>query len=371
MPLKDIESLLAQLPEERRKEYETRLGIMANPQGSDSLLPPLNEPANPAGDAVAKDADLNRYAGLVSAGGLFGGAYGSKANTQGGDILRAQANNLKQQQAAAAADPESPQSQLLRSAISKFYPDVDKLGVDISQLAAGDSDVLFKPLELRERLKAREAEASARTDLLKAQLGQRADAAAQSQADRRQQLAMKQAEFARPSDKQVEALTDIDKTLDNISAIEQGFNEKDVGPLAGRIPDIAVSPDQAQFRATVGMMEDAYRRLVTGSGASAKELAILKSRIPEVTDTPEQFQAKLAGFKSLTNELKARTLQNMRAQGKNVDNFDRGQTQPTSGAGNAVPANATPQADIQVRRLKDGRQVRVRRLPNGKYEVLN
>lgn len=208
-------------------------------------------------------------------------------------------------------DPNSPQSEAVRNMITRLYPNEFK-DIDLSQITAADRDLVYKPIELKLAIEDRRA---SRRDVLDL---------------KREAQASKQKQEAKLSDKQVETITDIDKSIDQVNAMEAAFNPDFVGPIRGRVPDLAVPGNEASFRAQVGQLTDAYRRLITGQGASAREIAILQSRIPSITDTPENFKSKLQTFRQISSDVKNRTLGNLQKQGKDVSNFQVQEAQAPS-----------------------------------------
>lgn len=127
---------------------------------------------------------------------------------------------------------------------------------------------------------------------------------------------------AKLSDKQTQDVTDFDSTIETARDIERQLKGNWVGPVDGRVPDLAVGGDQAAFRASVGRMVDSYRKMITGAAAGDRELAKIESRLPRVTDTPEQFKAKAQSFAKEMEKAKIRYLRNLKRKGKDTTEFE-------------------------------------------------
>lgn len=162
-----------------------------------------------------------------------------------------------------------------------------------------------------------------RKDALNLAAMNRADArearAAEKQLIREEKLAKE----AKPSDKQIEAFTDIENAQSDLSNIlgQLGKHSNWTGPVDGRIPALLVGEDQNAFRSAVGKYKDAYRKAVTGAGASNAEIARLESRLPSETDTFDTFRAKAAEAQKELNRRKDILASNLEKGGKNVERF--------------------------------------------------
>lgn len=137
---------------------------------------------------------------------------------------------------------------------------------------------------------------------------------------------------SRLSDKQVAGIAEFDDSISKMTGALNMLGDKSgwVGPGDGRIPDMAVGADQVAFRSAVGRMKDAYRKLVTGAGASNMEIARLESRIPSETDTIANFKAKAQEFIKEINKARTTYLGNYKKQGKNTKNFEESESLTTS-----------------------------------------
>lgn len=143
----------------------------------------------------------------------------------------------------------------------------------------------------------------------------------------------KKTEKEKLSDKQVTGIAEFDDSVDKMQNAVSMLGGKSgwVGPADGRIPDMFVGDDQVAFRSAVGRMKDAYRKLVTGAGASNLEIARLESRIPSENDTLANFKAKANEFIKEVKKAKSTYLNNYEKQGKNVKNFrDLGSSEPSN-----------------------------------------
>jgi hypothetical protein len=128
---------------------------------------------------------------------------------------------------------------------------------------------------------------------------------------------------AKPSEKQVESMTDLDNASNDLKNITGmlGENSEWTGSLDGRVPDMLVGADQVAFRSALGKYKDAYRKAVTGAGASVAEIARLESRLPSETDTHANFKAKANEALRELEQRKKTLTSNYSKMGKNVAAF--------------------------------------------------
>jgi len=161
--------------------------------------------------------------------------------------------------------------------------------------------------------------------------------------ERRFQLGLKteekRAEKARPSDKQIEAFTDIDNAKSDLTNLlgRLGTNSNWTGAVDGRIPDMLVGDDQVAWRSEVGKYKDAYRKAITGAGAGPSEIAILESRLPTETDTLANFKAKAQAAMKELDRRRSTLASNLSKGGKDVSKFSDEPAQvPKSLAANDV-----------------------------------
>lgn len=212
---------------------------------------------------------------------------------------------------------------------------IEKLMPVIARQYDANQSRMFQQDQLQLRLAERKFEAE-----------QRAKDRAQLEGLKREERDLARSEKkqlqSRLSDKQVESINEYDDSLNKMQAAldSLGKNTGWVGPSDGRIPDVLVSDEQVAFRSAVGRMQDAYRKLITGAGASNLELQRLESRLPKPTDTYSNFQAKAKAFIKEIEKAKQQRLTNYAKQGKDVSGFtaeesesESKQLQPTPSSG--------------------------------------
>ncbi len=246
-----------------------------------------------AGIGQLKQTDVSRYEELAK-----------RAERPLTDMLLK--TELKDKQA--KNDPNSNISKLMRKSLEKL--DVDMTGFE--GVSAAQLEKLYPNLVNGITAKIN---AEARRDI--AQLG-REDRAIL----RQQKEDLKKAAAAKLSDKQLTPLVDVDSIIANLDNVISTANEKFVGPLDARIPDTLTSGENAAFRSSVGRMVDAYRKAITGAGASAMELQKLESRLPQTTDTLEQFKAKALSFRKELIRNRTTYLKTLKKQGKDVSEWE-------------------------------------------------
>lgn len=212
-------------------------------------------------------------------------------------------------------DPNSQKSKLLQSVVAKYYPNAFSKE-EILTLTAADQDAVMKPLELKAKIDARKDEVT--------QLN--ANRALQREmmtSNRNEVLQEKRDQKAKLSDKQIESFSDIDNAKSDLKNIlgQLSKNSEWTGPVDGRVPNMLVGQDQVAWRSAVGKYKDAYRKAVTGAGASASEIAMLESRLPSETDTYENFKAKAEEAEKELQRRKSVMTSNLSKAGKNVEGF--------------------------------------------------
>lgn len=134
---------------------------------------------------------------------------------------------------------------------------------------------------------------------------------------------LKAALAAKLTDKQVEAFTDLDNAASDLNNLldKLGQNSDWTGSLDARIPDMLVGDDQVAWRSAVGKYKDAYRKAITGAGASTGEIKILESRLPTATDTFANFVSKSKEALSEINRRKGVYATNLSKSGKDVSQY--------------------------------------------------
>ncbi len=130
---------------------------------------------------------------------------------------------------------------------------------------------------------------------------------------------------AKPSDKQVEAFTDLDNAESDLTNIlsSLGSNSSWTGAIDGRIPDLLVGEDQAAFRSALGKYKDAYRKAITGAGAGPTEVAMLEGRLPGEKDNYKNFIAKANEAKKEISRKRDIYGSNLAKSGKDVSEFTK------------------------------------------------
>ena len=167
----------------------------------------------------------------------------------------------------------------------------------------------------------------------------RAQAAETARADRKAHeddvLREKQNTRAMLAPKQVEKLDDFDSVtsnLQNVLSLAKG-NPEFLGPIDNMTPDLVTSPKFSAFRTSVEDLQNAYRKLITGAGASTYELMQLRKVMPDLKNHPTQFNAKANEFIKGLDRNKKIYIKNLSRAGKNVSEFEdsTGLTTPSTG----------------------------------------
>jgi hypothetical protein len=209
-------------------------------------------------------------------------------------------------------DPNSNESKALKALAPRW-------GIQATpEMSAFDIEQMIDPKKMME------TEAKSRVDfnndMAKLRFSKNADLE-KFQAEQGIRSAEKREEKSKLSEKQ---LGDVSQYDDSITALQDMLNSAKpeyVGAMDGRLPDWSRGGDEAAFRSRVGRYSDAYRKLITGAGASAQELKRLENRLPGTTDTYENFTAKAKGLLAETQKAKARHLSNLQYAGKNVADY--------------------------------------------------
>ncbi len=219
---------------------------------------------------------------------------------------------------AALEDPKSVQSTVARNVAQR---ELKKYGAN-PRMVDGMSAADVK--EFMDKTLGRMDAAASREQIAKLAAQTRMDTRGKDRQDRFDRE-------AKVNDKQGDEIADFDKSVASVNQSLASMKNNYVGPLDGRVPDMLVSGDESAFRANVGRMTDAYRKLITGAGASNQELARLESRLPQVTDTPENFRAKAQGFIQEVQRNRGVYLDNLKKRGKNVAPYESGVSAPPAG----------------------------------------
>jgi lysozyme family protein len=206
-------------------------------------------------------------------------------------------------------DPNSSISKLIRRSLAEM--DIDMTGMD--KISYAQLEKLYPSLvtSLYNKISLDTKKEIAKEKNLNAQLL------------KQQEIDKKKKEAAKISDKQLTPISDVDSVIANLDNVISIAKEKFVGPVDARIPDIMTSGEEAAFRSAVGRMVDAYRKAITGAGASAMELQKLESRLPDPKDTIAQFKGKAFEFRKELVRNRTTYVNTLKKQGKDVSEFEQ------------------------------------------------
>jgi len=277
-------------------------------------------------------------------------------------------DNLSQEKLAQEMDPNSEYSKIARElAISMgMSPDRAK---DLTAAKFKDfSPALQKKYEIAQRSLDR-----------KLMFADRKEAKDQRNEDRELARQDRLAKEAKPSDKQIEAFTDLDNAGSDLKNIlgTLGSNKGWTGPVDGNIPNLLVGEDQAAWRSAIGKYKDAYRKAITGAGASASEMARLETRLPSETDTYETFVAKAKEAEKEIARRKEVLANNLTKGGKDVSKFRESQVPQMAQSSDYVRVRAPNGKPVRVRKdrldaaLKAGGQIIDESIAQKDEEMLN
>jgi hypothetical protein len=117
-------------------------------------------------------------------------------------------------------------------------------------------------------------------------------------------------------------------------------NPKLVGPVAGNIPlREKFDPAFGQFKMESGQYFDAYRKAITGAGATEGELTMLKKSLPTGTETLAVYQAKVQRMLEIGDRVKKRKFDTLKRAKRDVSGFDPVSVNTTPGALNQLDAD--------------------------------
>jgi len=231
--------------------------------------------------------------------------------------LRQFDNNIKQAQSIVTDFEKQIEQQKFdpNSAISKAYKNyLARTGVNVKgDFTAAIGEKLL-PAAVQQQI--RQDDRLAKQQNLALALMQRMDA----KRDRQDEVHQKQAQL---NPKQVEEISQFDESATKMQNVLESLGDKSewVGPVDGRIPDMLTPSEQVAFRSTIGRMQDAYRKLITGAGAGMKEIARLEANLPRSTDTYDNFVSKAKAFVKEVQSMKNVKLNNLQKSGKDVEEF--------------------------------------------------
>lgn len=117
-----------------------------------------------------------------------------------------------------------------------------------------------------------------------------------------------------------------------------------IGRLDALQPKGTLETGEADFRAKVGRFNDAYRKAITGAGASTEELKRLETRLPEISDSFSEFREKAKGLVTELSGKRDIYLKDIQKSGKNIDKFLENKTQQ-------LPNKDDVQAELKRRGL--------------------
>ena len=129
------------------------------------------------------------------------------------------------------------------------------------------------------------------------------------------------AERDEPTTQELRVIRDFEEADFVLNDALNSAKDKWVGPIDGRVPDALAEPDEVAFRAKVQRFSDAYRKAITGAGASQQEVEMLMSRLPQPTDTFVNFKAKANQFLKEGRDKKKLWIQALERGGKFMDPF--------------------------------------------------
>ena len=147
------------------------------------------------------------------------------------------------------------------------------------------------------------------------------------------------AERDEPNNAELNVIKDLDETDLILGEVLGSAKEDWIGPVRGRAPDIpgigkyVMEGEEAGWRSQLGRLNDAYRKAITGMGASAQEIETLMTRLPGPSDTFDQFVSKSKWLDKEIAQKRDLYLNNLEKGGKFVDPFrSPGSTQAIAGS---------------------------------------
>lgn len=229
------------------------------------------------------------------------------------------------------ADKKDPNSDKSKAYQALLIEDYDMDPAVAAKMSAEQVEARIPSLKAKAERKMREFDMSERREDRKLNREVQLSQLASKEAEKRETK-------ARPSDKQIEAFTDLDSATSDLNNLmgSLGNNDNWVGPIDGALSDRLVGDDQVAFRSAVGKYNDAYRKAITGAGASEKEMSTLASRLPSIYDSPGAFKKKAAEALKELERKKAVLASNLTKGGKDVSKF-------------VAPPSESPQASSKVR----------------------
>ena len=206
------------------------------------------------------------------------------------DILDRRAAQIQNQQVAKyqeSNDPNSAQSKVLRDTLNRLYPGQFKPG-DLDNVAAGDMDLVFKPLQLKEQIEARKAQQAATNAYHQQNLSLRDDQLEQRNADRIHRTVIEKIK----SDPTLAKPLQQYRNLDN--ALSQVINAKTLTPqqvdefqqairanLGIKSGSGIGERERTQFN-TLGLNAERFKQFITGNPADIAKDSVLVQHLKDL-----------------------------------------------------------------------------------------
>lgn len=245
-----------------------------------------------------------------------------------------------------ANDPNSQLSQMQTGFLKKMAQDLDLDVSSINAMGAKNATELMQSLAYLSKSKA--------------------------EMDLKKQAAIERIKKEmKVSDKQAKDIADFDVTLANVDQIMDllGRNSNFTGSFDGRVPDMLVGADQVAWRTAIGLLNDQYRRLITGQAAGDKELRLLQSRLPQATDTYNDFIAKAQMFRQAVANARNTQLANFQRAGKDVSEY--GIPAASIDKGFTVKDDIAHQKQATAQDASGQPQISRQKQPNGKIALFD
>jgi len=242
------------------------------------------------------------------------------------EALKAQAR--QRQEAAMWSQALSPLSQL-----SKPVQDPGAFAKTLQAQAESDLDRAAKEELRREQVKQtiarnRESDALKREQMLTSSYEKALDREARKERAESDGLFKKAILDAKTNplknvtESSAEKIADLEKAEADLMEIAGMVKDDYVGPLDQYQPNVMTGPQESVFRAALGSYADAYRKAITGAGASVAEIAKLESRLPSLSDKPANFRAKAQEAINDIRQRRQKYLGALKSSGKNVEQFE-------------------------------------------------
>lgn len=125
--------------------------------------------------------------------------------------------------------------------------------------------------------------------------------------------------FGNEQIKQITAGLSQIKNFDKLNSMVEN-NPNLVGPVAGRIPGrgSVMDAEYGRFKLINDQLFNAYRQMITGAGASEKEIENLKKAWPQGTESKSVYTARLAEAKQQAEQSLSARIGALEAEGKDT-----------------------------------------------------